>query len=262
MDVKELFSLDGKVAIVTGGAGLYGFGISSALCEAGAACIIASRSVESCENAAARLKDRGYQAFAKHYDQGSEESIVGFVADVIQEFGKIDILVNASVARRRFDLEEMTVADWEYVERVNSTGLMIICREVVSFMRKREEGNIINISSIQGAVGPNFPVYGSTGMSSAVHYTYEKWGMVGLTKWMANYYGKYNIRVNCISPGGYDPSKMDDENEFAQNYKRLTPLGRPAEEDDIKGPIVFLASDAAKYVTGHNLMVDGGWTSW
>lgn len=130
-------------------------------------------------------------------------------------------------------------------------------------MKEQRSGSIINISSIQGVSGPNFPVYGSTGMSSPVNYTYDKWGMIGFTKWMANYYGKYNIRVNAISPGGYNPDafKDKDKQEFVENYIRLTPLGRFADEDDIKGPVVFLASEAAKYVTGHNLLVDGGWTS-
>jgi NAD(P)-dependent dehydrogenase (short-subunit alcohol dehydrogenase family) len=141
---------------------------------------------------------------------------------------------------------------------------MLINKAVVEQMVKQKAGSIINIGSIQGAVGPNFEVYGSTGMTSPLNYTYDKWGMVGLTKWMANYYGKYNIRVNCISPGGYGPGieASFGENEFTHNYKKLTPLGRFATDDDIKGAIVFLASDASSYVTGHNLLVDGGWTSW
>ena len=101
-------------------------------------------------------------------------------------------------------------------------------------------------------------------MTSPVNYTYDKWAMVGFTKWLANYYGQFGIRANCISPGGYGPGVADTygENEFVHNYKRLTPLGRFANEEDIKGPVVFLASDASAYVTGHNLLVDGGWTSW
>ena len=131
-------------------------------------------------------------------------------------------------------------------------------------MLTQQSGNIINISSIQGAVGPNFPVYGSTGMTSPVNYTYDKWGMVGFTKWLANYYGKNNIRANCISPGGYGPGvdQMKGKEEFVENYKRLTPLGRFAGDDDIKGPVVFMASDASAFITGQNLLVDGGWTSW
>jgi len=263
MDIKKLFSLEGKTAIVTGGDGLYGRHMSSALCEAGALCVIASNFVDKCREAAGELNSRDYKAFGMYLDLASEENIKTFIEEVITKFGQIDILVNGAILRKGLNLEDMTKEQWEEAQKVNSTGLMLISREAVKHMRERSKGCIINISSIQGAVGPNFAVYGNTGMSSPVNYTYDKWGMVGLTKWMANYYGKYNIRVNCISPGGYNPNLTRDENnEFVKNYKKLTPLGRWADEDDIKGPIVFLASDASKYVTGHNLLVDGGWTSW
>jgi NAD(P)-dependent dehydrogenase (short-subunit alcohol dehydrogenase family) len=162
------------------------------------------------------------------------------------------------------DLEKTTQEGWEAAQHVNGTGTMLITREVVKAMVPRRKGNIINIGSIQGTVGPHFPVYGDTGMSSGIEYTYAKWGMVGMTKWLANFYGRYNIRANCISPGGYNPGVENDvqRGEFVDNYKRLTPLGRFGDDDDIKGPIVFLASEASRYVTGHNLAVDGGWTSW
>ena len=264
MECKDLFSLKDRVAIVTGGDGLYGFNISTGLCEAGATCVIASIEGENCRrDKANELTSRGYHAFDRWVDLASEESINGFIAEVIATFGRIDILVNGAVARKGMNIEDMTIEFWEEAQKVNSTGLMLICRETVKHMRERGQGSIINISSIQGASGPNFPVYGDTGMSSPVNYTYDKWGMVGLTKWLANYYGKHNIRVNCISPGGFNPNITQDENnEFVKNYQRLTPLGRFAVGDDIKGPIVFLASDASKYVTGHNLLMDGGWTSW
>jgi len=142
---------------------------------------------------------------------------------------------------------------------------MLLTKAVVGKMRERKTGNIINISSIQGINGPHFPVYADTGMTSGIEYTYTKWGIIGMTKWLANYYGKYNIRVNCISPGGYRPSdaKPDPTTEaFLRNYLERTPLGRMADDDDIKGAIVYLASNASKYVTGHNLVLDGGWSSW
>jgi NAD(P)-dependent dehydrogenase (short-subunit alcohol dehydrogenase family) len=160
------------------------------------------------------------------------------------------------------DLEQLSKTDIENSQLINSTGLMLLTKWVIKIMRKQKAGNIINVSSIQGAIGPNFPVYGKTGMSSPVNYTYDKWGIVGFTKWLANYYGKFNIRANCISPGGYGPGIDTGKNEFIENYKRLTPLGRFAEDDDIKGPVIFLASEASSYVTGHNLLVDGGWTNW
>jgi NAD(P)-dependent dehydrogenase (short-subunit alcohol dehydrogenase family) len=263
MNTMDMFSLNGKVAIVTGGYGLYGKHISLALCEAGAAVIIASRNKERCIQFANMLCSKGYQAMGMELDLSSEGSIISFVQAVIEEYKYIDILVNNSVLRtKHMDLEEVTEQELVEATKVNTIGLMQISREVVKHMKQRGEGNIINISSIQGAVGPNFTVYGDTGMSSPVNYSFEKWGMVGLTKWMANYYGKYNIRVNCISPGGYAEGDQDDNNEFVRNYRKYTPLCRFADDDDIKGPVVFLASEASRYVTGHNLLVDGGWTSW
>lgn len=261
----DLFDLKGKIAIVTGGTGLFGAPISTALAQAGATVIIASRNAAKCEEFAQSLQTQGWQAAGFGLDLASENSIIEFVEAVISKYRKIDILVNNAVSRQGFsDLEQMNAADWEEAQHTNSTGLMLITREVVKNMRANLSGNIINISSIQGVVGPHFPVYGETGMTSPVNYTYDKWGMVGFTKWLANYYGKYNIRANCISPGGYGPGvdQMTGKEEFIANYKRLTPLGRFANDQDIQGPIVFLASEASSFITGHNLIVDGGWTSW
>ncbi|HLO82321.1 MAG TPA: SDR family oxidoreductase [Chitinophagaceae bacterium] len=265
MDVNQLFRLDGKLAIVTGGAGLYGRQISLALAEAGATVVVASRDEDGCKEYAAALKEKGLKAEGLFLDLSDQASIDRFIEDVVVKFQRIDVLVNNAVSRKGFkNLDDLTKEDWENAQKINSTGLMLITQAVVRQMSEQGYGNIINISSIQGVVGPHFPVYGDTGMTSPLNYTYDKWGMIGFTKWIANYYGKHNIRCNCISPGGYGPGVSDSfgETEFTRNYRKLTPLGRFAEEDDIKGPVVFLASDASAYVTGHNLLVDGGWTSW
>jgi NAD(P)-dependent dehydrogenase (short-subunit alcohol dehydrogenase family) len=261
----EMFRLDGKVAIITGGTGLYGKPISSALAEAGATVVIASRDGARCEAYAEELNRAGGKAIGVALDLGSEASIVELSEMVSKRFGRVDVLVNNAVSREGFSgLEEMSKQSWEKSQEVNSTGMVLLTQRLVRLMCERRSGSIINIGSIQGAVGPNFPVYGDTGMTSPLNYTYDKWALVGFTKWVANFYGKFNIRCNCISPGGYGPGIRGDfgENEFVRNYLRLTPLGRFAEENDIKGPIVFLASEASAYVTGHQLMVDGGWTSW
>lgn len=265
MNTLKLFDLSNKIAIVTGGTGLFGKPISISLAEAGAHVIIASRNVEKCRLVAEEISRSGYKADGAFLDLSDEKSIDHFVDSIINQHQHIDILVNNSVSRDGYkSLEDTTKEDWESAQEINSTGLMLINKAIVQHMVTQKSGSIINIGSIQGAVGPNFEVYGTTGMTSPLNYTYDKWGMVGLTKWMANYYGKHNIRVNCVSPGGYGPGieASFGENEFTHNYKKLTPLGRFATDDDIKGAIVFLASDASSYVTGHNLMVDGGWTSW
>lgn len=199
----NIFRIDGKVAIVTGGAGYFGKPISLALAQAGAHVIIASRDKEKCEAYAENIVDEGFKAEGWSLDLSEEQSIECFVDGVYNKYGTIDILVNNAVSREGMkDLEELSKADIESSQIINTTGLMLLTKSVIRIMREKKAGNIINIGSIQGAVGPNFPVYGKTGMTSPVGYTYDKWGMVGFTKWLANYYGKFNIRANCISPGG------------------------------------------------------------
>ncbi len=258
--------MDGKIAVVTGGAGLYGRPISQALAEAGALVLIASRDKKKCNEYACELRGRELKAEGLFLNQGDENSIKEFIKDVSGKYKRIDILVNNSVSWEgaKKNINEITRSELEKSQSVNYTGLILLTQAVIRLMMENKTGSIINISSIQGVVGPNFRVYGNTGMSSGITYTFEKWGIIGFTKWIANYYGKYNIRANCISPGGYGPGirAADLDDEFVENYKHLTPLGRFAEHDDIKGPAVFLASDASAYVTGHNLILDGGWTSW
>lgn len=261
----DIFNLKNKIVIVTGGTGFFGKPISLALAQAGATVIIASRNEDQCQTYAAELRMANLHAEGYRLDLSDESSVQAFVDIVIKAHGRIDVLVNNAVSRAGFkNLEDVFRADWESAQAINSTGLMLITQAVIKHMCSQGSGNIVNIGSIQGCVGPNFRVYGNTGMTSPVNYTYDKWAMVGFTKWIANYYGKFNIRANCLSPGGYGPGVEQSygENEFVDNYKRLTPLGRFANDADIKGPIIFLASDASAYVTGHNLIVDGGWTSW
>ncbi len=258
--------MDGKVALVTGGAGMYGKPISLALAEAGARVIIASRDEEKCKAYASELKKKKLKAEGIFYDQGDDKSIDNLIEYIVKKYSRIDLLVNNTVTWEggKKNLNDISRYDLEKSQLVNYTGLILLTQGVLKIMLDNGGGSIINIGSIQGAVGPNFGVYGDTGMSSGITYTFEKWGMVGFTKWIANYYGKQNIRANCISPGGYGPGirEANLKEEFVSNYKRLTPLGRFAEHDDIKGPVVFLASGASAYITGHNLLLDGGWTSW
>lgn len=266
MNVIDLFRLENQVAVVTGGSGLYGTHISEALCEAGAKVILASRNRENCERQAKIFRERGFQASGAELDLADEESINAFAARIFEEYGQVDILVNNSVSRVGLnDLELTSPEGWLQSQQVNGLGLMLLNKAIIPRMRLRKKGNVIHISSIQGILGPHFPVYAGTSMTSGIEYSYAKWGMVGMTKWLANFYGKDNIRVNCISPGGYNPVGTDNEirsDVFLKQYVERTPLGRMADDEDIKGAIVYLASDASKYVTGHNLVLDGGWSNW
>ena len=265
MTTKELFDLNGQVAIVTGGRGLYGASISEGLCEAGATVIIASRNGAACDEYAQTLRDKGYNAYGMSLDLSDDASIKQLAADVVAKFGKIDILINNAVDRRNMtSLNDATRQKLQDSVSTNLNGQILLSQAVIEYMVKQESGSIVNISSMRGLDCPHFPLYPEGWGDQPVNYTTEKWAMVGLTKYMAGRYGKHHIRVNCIAPGGFNPGLSDDpmKKDFVQNYIDNCPLGCWANEDDIKGPVVFLASKAANYVTGATLVMDGGWTIW
>ncbi len=249
--------LEGRVAIVTGAAGQYGRHISRALSGAGATVVVASRRLDACEEFAAELRDEGGSAIAAAVDQGDEASITGFVAEVKDRLGRIDVLINNAVLRRGGEPEKTSYADWEATTAVNSTGLFWLTRLVAEQMAAAGRGSIINISSIYAMIAPDFSLFDDTAISpTPPFYAFDKAGMVGLTRYFAAYYGPSGVRVNAISAGGLLSPAMDPA--FIAGYSRRTALRRPAGPDDIKGPLLFLASDASAYVTGVNLPVDGG----
>ena len=262
---KELFSLEDRVAIVTGGRGLYGASISLGLCEMGAKVVIASRNGEKCEEFAAELRAQGHQAIGMSLDLSDDNSIKALVKAVYDRYGKIDILVNNAVDRR--NMTPLSTATREKLRdsaETNLTGQMLLSQAVLEHMIPQGKGSIINISSMRGLDCPHFPFYPETWGDQPVNYTTEKWAMIGLTKYMAGRYGKHGIRVNCVAPGGFNPGLEDDEKKkaFHKTYIENCPLQCWANEDDIKGPVAFLASDAANYMTGATLVMDGGWTIW
>ena len=265
MHVKELFDLKGQVAIVTGGRGLYGASITAGLCEAGATVVIASRNGAKCEEFAAELRQQGYSAVGMSLDLSDDASIKQLAKDVWEKFGRIDILVNNAVDRRNMtSLADATRQKLQDSVSTNLNGQILLSQAVIEYMIQQDSGSIVNISSMRGLDCPHFPLYPEGWGDQPVNYTTEKWAMVGLTKYMAGRYGKHHIRVNCIAPGGFNPGLSDDpvRKQFVTNYIENCPLGCWANEDDIKGPVVFLASKAANYVTGATLVMDGGWTIW
>lgn len=265
MHVKELFDLKGQVAIVTGGRGLYGASITSGLCEAGATVVIASRNGVKCEEFAAELRQQGHSAVGMSLDLSDDTSIRQLAKDVWEKFGRIDILVNNAVDRRNMtSLADATRQKLQDSASTNLNGQILLSQAVIEYMIQQNSGSIVNISSMRGLDCPHFPFYPESFGDQPVNYTTEKWAMIGLTKYMAGRYGKHHIRVNCVAPGGFNPglSEDPDKKQFVQNYIDHCPLGCWANEDDIKGPVVFLASNAANYVTGATIVMDGGWTIW
>jgi NAD(P)-dependent dehydrogenase (short-subunit alcohol dehydrogenase family) len=260
MNVLDRFSLKGRTALVTGGSGPeIGSSISEALAEAGATLISASRSLERNQTFAAGLRRKGFDANGMELDITDLDSIHRLHAQVIQQFGRLDILVNSARTRIGGSFETQTPQDWLNSARGDMAGLFAICQLFVQDMARQSKGSIINISSIYGVIASDPTLYEGTGMLHPPHYNFIKAGMINFTRHIANFYGKHGVRANCISPGGY--FNVNQEEAFVRNYCSRVPLGRMLNNEDIKGAIVFLASDASDYVTGMNLLVDGGWTS-
>ena len=259
MGILESFSLENRIAVVSGGAGpLFGSSITESLAEAGATVVTASRSLERNEALAERLRSRGGDVRAMELDITDMESIAALKARVTEELGRVDVLVNSAVVGRGGGFDEQTPDYWEYSARGNMVGLFAMCKAFIPSMEAQERGSIINISSIYGAVANDPSLYEGTDMKQPPDYTFVKAGMINFTRYLANYFGKKGVRANCICPGGY----YDDQPApFVDRYNKRCPVGRMLENDDIKGAVVFLASDASRYVTGTSLMVDGGWTA-
>ncbi|MBM3803512.1 MAG: SDR family oxidoreductase [Acidimicrobiia bacterium] len=259
MSVLDKFSLKGRVALVTAGAGpLFGSSISEALAEAGATLITASRSLERNLEFAERLRSEGYDAHGMQLEISDLDSIRRLHDQIIEKHGRLDVLVNSALARVGGSFETQTPDDWLYSAKGDMVGLFAICKAFVQDMVRQRRGSIINISSIYGVVANDPTLYEGTDMLQPPHYNFVKAGMINFTRHIANYYGKKGIRANCISPGGYFDNQAGP---FVSAYCKRVPIGRMLSNEDIKGAVVFLASDASEYVTGINLMVDGGWVA-
>jgi len=259
----ERFSLKRKVAIVTGASGLIGKAFCEALKEAGAI-VVAADIIETEE-----LNDYYY-----HFTDITDELSVQKLADcVIKKFGRIDILVNNAAINDMFEdpkaslelskFENYPLELWEKSLKVNLTGTFICSKIIGKQMLLNAKGSIINIASTYGITAPDQNLYidlnGVQTFYKPPAYSASKGGVIMLSKFLASYWGKSGIRVNTLSPGGVENNQ---DAVFVEKYSDKTPLHRMASVDDYKGAIVFLASDASSYMTGANLIIDGGWTSW
>jgi len=252
------FSLKDHTILLTGAAGLFGRGLAAALAEAGATLIIASRNVDKLQVVAEEETARGNRVFAEAFDQGNEASIAALRSRIEERFGVLHGLVNNSVLRPMKGANG-SVEQWEQSMRVNATGLMLMHRIFGASMAGAGRGSIVNIGSIQGMIGPSYELYAGTNMGDIPpDYFFHKGGMLNLTRFYAALYGPKNVRVNCLSPGGFFNHQPE---LFVQRFNEHTMLNRMADETDLGGALVFMLSEASRYITGVNLPVDGGYTA-
>lgn len=274
MNSISAFSLAGHAAVVTGGAGLLGREICRALYDAGAHVVVADINGQQAKRLVGSFpKNKKQKFFPLNVDVTQPKSVRRLFEKTIQLFGRVDVLVNAaannpqprpSERRHSHGVEDFPLRRWHEDLAANITGIFLCCREAISHMKKPGGGgSIINMSSIYGLVAPDQRLYGGDETRrrfvKPVTYCVTKAGILGLTRYFAVYCAPYGVRVNAISLGGVfnnqDPA-------FVQRYQERVPLGRMARPDEIRGAIIFLASSASSYVTGANVVVDGGWTIW
>lgn len=269
-----MFSLAGKVAVITGAAGLLGQKHCEALAGAGASVVVTDVDTGQCASLAAELTERyGVDTLGHATDVVSRPSVTALRDAVLGRFGQIDVLINNAAINDKYEdpaaafeqsrFENYPLELWQKSLDVNVTGVFLCCQVLGRELADRGRGSIINVASTYGIVAPDQSLYrtpdGKQAFYKTAAYPTTKAAVLGLTRFLAAYWGGCGVRVNALSPGGVEAGQDDF---FIAEYSRRTPLGRMAQPDDYKGALVFLASDASAYMTGANLVVDGGWTTW
>ena len=258
MHTSELFSLKGQCAVVVGGAGKIGFPMVEALAEAGAKVYIASRRRENYLISVKKLQKKGLDVEGITLDQSDEANVLEVLDQISNDFKAPDILINSGYSRPMKNYFDDTVDNWDKSMTINARGMFITCRAFGNVMAQQGKGSIINISSIYGIVAPDMSIYEGSNFEIEPDYPFIKGGIISFSKYLSSYYSNKNVRVNCISPGGFFNNQPEP---FLTKYIAKTPLRRMATHDDMKGVALFLASDASSYITGSVITVDGGWTA-
>lgn len=270
--ILDKFRLDGKVAVVTGGAGLLGKQFCLTLAQAGAHVLVADLNGKVAEETATSIAAAGYSASPVQVNVTDKDSTQAMADAAVRQFGRLDVLVCSAAMDPKFDpqnqgshgnrFEDYPLDAWRQAVDVNLTGLFLSSQAVVPVMLDQGQGVIITICSTYGLTGPDQRIYQKPGqppLFKPAYYSVTKAGVLGFTRYLAAYYAGKNIRVNALTPGGVFNNHDDIFNEA---YSARTIMGRMAHLEEMNGGLLFLASDASSYMTGSNLVVDGGWTAW
>jgi len=257
------FSLDNKTIIVTGACGLLGWEICKALAELHARIVLADIDIMAAEKLEEELRDV-YRASVTAFplDISSEDSVNKLVDELSKQTISVDGLVNNAYPRNEAYgtiFENITMDSWRENIDMHLNGYFNVSQKIARIMMQQRQGNIVNIASIYGMLGPDFSIYEGTTMTMPAEYAAIKGAIINFTRYLATYLASYNIRVNCLSPGGIF---NEQPASFVEKYKQRTPMGRMGNPEDIAGGVLFLLSNLSSYVTGQNLVIDGGWSAW
>ncbi len=254
---EDLFSLKDKNCVIIGGTGIVGEPITESFLNYGAKVIVCNRSKKNSNRILKKFNNYKSNISIINFDQSNADEIKNLIKKIDNFFGVPDVVVNASVYRPMKKFLHDTYKKFDDSLLFNARGLFLINRGFAEQMKNKKKGSIINISSIYGIVAPDQKNYQGSKINTEPDYPFIKGGIISMTKYFASYYGKHNIRFNTLIPGGV---LNNQDKNFIKNYKNKVPLNRLANQSDIKGPAVFLASDASAYVTGESIVIDGGYT--
>ena len=265
MNVKKIFDFSNRVVVITGAAGLLGTEYANGFSQAGANVVLADKNFIKCKKLAIELEKKfGVKPLAVNLDVTNPKSIKKMVEQVMKKFSKIDILVNNAIFPeigkiKKIKFEDFPLDVWKKGVDVNLTGMFLCSQQIGKIMMKQKKGVIINISSIYGIKGPDQRIYGKTDIIKSALYATTKGAVINFTKYLAAYWNRTGIRVNTLSLGGVEENQ---DRNFKKKYSDKTMIGRMAKKDEYVGAVLFLSSDASSYMTGSNLIIDGGWNSW
>ena len=265
MSVKKMNNLSEKVVFLTGAAGLLGTQYATALSSVGANVVLADINYNKCKKIEKELKEKNnVSPFSIKMDISNKKSIDNAIAKVMKKFSKIDVLVNNAVfpetqKERSIQFEKFPLELWNKIFAVNVTGVFLCNQKIGSIMVKQKKGSIINISSMYGAVAADQRIYGNSGLNSTAAYAVTKSSLFNFTRYLASYWRNTGVRINTLTLGGVENNQ---DPKFIQKYSEKTMIGRMAKKNEFTGALIFLASDASSYMTGSNMVVDGGWTAW
>lgn len=259
----KLFDLSGKNIIVIGACGLIGKEICKGLTTFNANIILVDNDKKRLNDLHIELKDISNSNIVNYLvDITKQESVDDFFAQYANDIGTIDGLVNVAYPRNKTygaKFEDIEFDSWRENIDLHLNSCFYISQQASKMMMVQRSGNIINFGSIYGVVGPDFSIYEETNMTNPAEYSAVKGGIINFTRYLSTYLAKYNIRANCISPGGISSNQPDT---FVDKYSDKTPMGRMGNPNEIVGCCIYLLSDASSFVTGQNLIIDGGWTVW
>ena len=265
MSVKKMNNLSEKVVFLTGAAGLLGTQYATALSSVGANVVLADINYNKCKKIEKELKEKNnVLPFSIKMDISNKKSIDNAIAKVMKKFSKIDVLVNNAVfpetqKERSIQFEKFPLELWNKIFAVNVTGVFLCNQKIGSIMVKQKKGSIINISSMYGIVAADQRIYGNSGLNSTAAYAVTKSSLFNFTRYLASYWRNTGVRINTLTLGGVENNQ---DPKFIQKYSEKTMIGRMAKKNEFTGALIFLSSDASSYMTGSNMVVDGGWTAW